>query len=48
MSAASPSVAGTEEGLPRRLLGWFGRSLTRYTIQYLLLAAVIVIALTNE
>ena len=48
MSATASPVAQVEESPLRRLLAWFGRSLARYTIQYLLLLAVVVIALTNE
>ena len=48
MSAAASPVTQAANGPLRRLLGWFGHSLARYTIQYLLLLAVILIALTNE
>lgn len=48
MSAAAPPVADAGVGGLARLLTWFRRSLARYTIQYLLLLAVVVIALTNE
>jgi ribose/xylose/arabinose/galactoside ABC-type transport system permease subunit len=39
---------GPGAGTLQRVLVWFRRSLARYTIQYLLLVAVVVIALTNE
>jgi ribose transport system permease protein len=48
MSVTPTSVAQPQDGGTRRIVGWFKRSLARYTIQYLLLVAVIVIALTNE
>ena len=48
MSAGPSPVAQPQVGGTRRIVGWFKRSLARYTIQYLLLGAVIVIALTNE
>jgi ribose/xylose/arabinose/galactoside ABC-type transport system permease subunit len=48
VSATASPVAQSGESPLRRLLTWFGRSLARYTIQYLLLLAVVVIALTNE
>jgi ribose/xylose/arabinose/galactoside ABC-type transport system permease subunit len=48
VSAAAPPVADARVGGLARLLTWFRRSLARYTIQYLLLVAVVAIALTNE
>ena len=45
MSAAVPPATGST-GSPA--MNWFKRSLARYTIQYLLLIAVIVIFATNE
>jgi ribose/xylose/arabinose/galactoside ABC-type transport system permease subunit len=39
---------GPGAGTLQRALAWFRRSLARYTIQYLLLVAVVVVALTNE
>ena len=48
MSAALSPTAGSEDVHTNRALGWFKRSLARYTIQYLLLIAVIAIFLTNE
>jgi len=48
VSASPSTVAQPQGGATRRIVSWFKRSLARYTIQYLLLVAVIVIALTNE
>lgn len=48
MSTALSPTAGPEDAGLRQPWEWFKRSLARYTIQYLLLVAVIVIALTNE
>ncbi len=45
MSAAAPPVT---QGGSGTAVQWFKRSLARYTIQYLLLAAVIVVFATNE
>lgn len=48
MSAGPIGTAPTVTAGPNRALAWFKRSLTQYTIQYLLLVAVILIFLTNE
>jgi ribose/xylose/arabinose/galactoside ABC-type transport system permease subunit len=48
VSAVAPPVVGPGAGTLQRALVWFRRSLARYTIQYLLLVAVVVIGLTNE
>ena len=48
MSAVAPPVVEPGAGALQRALVWFRRSLARYTIQYLLLVAVVVIAITNE
>jgi ribose transport system permease protein len=48
VSAAAAPMPQAPASTPRRLLGWFGHSLARYTIQYLLLVAVLVIVMTNE
>jgi ribose/xylose/arabinose/galactoside ABC-type transport system permease subunit len=48
VSAAISPTAGSEGSEARGLLAWFKRSLAQYTIQYLLLVAVIFIVLTNE
>jgi ribose transport system permease protein len=48
LSTALSPAAGPEGVGAGRPWEWFKRSLARYTIQYLLLIAVILIALTNE
>ena len=48
MSTAAAPTAGPQDAGANRALEWFKRSLARYTIQYLLLVAVIVVFLTNE
>ena len=48
MNAAMSPTAGPGEAGGTAVLEWFKRSLTRYTIQYLLLIAVVAIFLTNE
>lgn len=48
MSATSTPVAGPQGGRTRRAVDWFKRSLALHTIQYLLVVAIIIIALTNE
>ncbi len=48
MSAAAPPATGSNAVGTNPALRWFKRSLARYTIQYLLLVAVIVIFATNE
>lgn len=49
MSATlSPATGSDEVDGGGRAWRWFRQSLTRYTIQYLLLVAVVLIALTNE
>jgi ribose transport system permease protein len=44
----SPTLEAAAGARSLPVAQWFRRSLTRYTIQYLLLIAVLVIALTNE
>ncbi len=48
MSAAAPPATGPDAIGANPALRWFKRSLARYTIQYLLLLAIIVIFATNE
>lgn len=48
MNTRPSSAVETPGGSRRGVVGWFRQSLARYTIQYLLLVAVIVIAATNE
>ena len=48
MSAALSPTAGSDGLGSNRLLHWFKHSLARYTIQYLLLIAIVIVGLTNE
>ena len=48
VSAAAPPATGSDAVGTNPALRWFKRSLARYTIQYLLLVAVIVVFATNE